>query len=237
MEELARELNLQRNDSAFKSREGTVSPSRYLAPGDNKKEADTVMDEIYNIWHDCAQNGRYVARAAFRAMQGDWTIHRRIDSFKSTFPSGTLEGTASFHPRVPTSDRSGKTFDLEYLYIESGIFTLSTGHIMTASRRYVYRYSEAEDRLSVWFVKPDKDLEVDYLFHDLTFVPPVEAQEAGACIAKADHLCIDDMYWTEYRLPIKGIALHTFEAKHTVKGPNKDYIAVTRYRRPPKTLA
>jgi hypothetical protein len=234
MEELARELSLQRNDGPFEIREGPVSPSRYLSENDNKHEADAIIRDLHSTWHDCSQNGKFVARAAFRALQGDWTIHRRIDSKRGGFPSGTLSGTASFHPRAPTPDRSGQIFDFEYLYIESGTFTFATGQSMTASRRYVYRYAEAEDKLSVWFVKPERNLEVDYLFHNLHFVPPKEAEGEGACVAKADHLCVEDMYWTDYRLPLKGIALHTFETTHKVKGPSKDYVSRTEYRRPQK---
>jgi hypothetical protein len=232
LQDIANELELPRHERPFREREGPTSPARYRMEKTDVTEADSILSELHQTWHDCIENGKFVPRAALRAMHGNWTIERKIDSAIATFPSGILEGTATFHPRVPTSDKSGKSFDLEYLYVESGTFTMSTGHTMTASRRYVYRYSEADDTLSVWFVKPDNPLEVDYLFHDLTFVKPAEAREAGACVAKADHLCVEDMYWTEYRLPLKGIALTQFEVKHTVKGPEKDYIATTKYSRP-----
>ena len=234
VEDIANELKLSRNDCGFAEREGCPSPARYLTGHTNQAEANAIMEELHQLWHDCTVKGRYVPRAAFRALHGHWNIRRTIESALPTFPSGTLDGTASFHPRFPTADKSGKIFDLEYLYIESGTFTMSSGHSMTASRRYVYRYSEVDDRLSVWFVKPDSDLEVDYLFHDLKFVKPAEARGAGALMAEADHLCVEDMYWTKYRLPMKGVSLKDFEIKHTVKGPSKDYIATTEYKRPKK---
>ena len=193
------------------------------------------MTDLHKVWHDCVNNGRFVARAVLRAMHGNWKISRRIVSRDPAF-SGTLEGQASFHPRFPSVDRSGKRFDLEYLYIESGTFASASGMTMLARRRYVYRYSEPDDRMSVWFVKPDNDLEVDYLFHDLSFVLPAEARKAGACIARADHLCVEDMYWTQYTLPMEAIVLREFEVKHTVKGPQKDYVATTRYIRPSKQV-
>lgn len=56
-------------------------------------------------------------------------------------------------------------------------------------------------------------------------------------MAEADHLCVKDMYETKYRFPLKGIALHAFQCTHTVKGPNKDYVALTDYRREKKTAA
>jgi len=217
----------------FGEREGCISPARYLSEHSDTSETNAVMKDLYECWHACVDQGKYVPRAAFRALQGNWTINRHIESSDTAF-SGTLEGEATFHPRYPTQDQTGQTFDLEYLYVESGVFRSSSGMAMKARRGYVYRYSEARDELSVWFVKPSSDLEVDYLFHNLRFVEPAEARQAGACTAKADHLCVNDMYWTEYRLPIEGIALHEFRVTHTVKGPGKDYVATTRYSRPRK---
>ncbi|KAK0282424.1 hypothetical protein LTR35_006891 [Friedmanniomyces endolithicus] len=233
MEDIASHLQLSRNDAAFAEREGCTSPARYVSAQTDKLQADAIMRDLHKTWRDCIDDGRFVARAALRAMQGNWNISRKIES-KDPAYSGTLQGQASFHPRFPTADKSSRVADLEFVYVESGDFASSaTGLTMSARRRYVYRYSEADDQLSVWFVKPDKDLEVDYLFHDLTFVPPAEARKAGACIAKADHLCVDDMYWTQYTLPMEAIVLRKFEIKHMVKGPQKNYVATTQFRRPP----
>ncbi|KAK3117418.1 hypothetical protein LTR53_001257 [Teratosphaeriaceae sp. CCFEE 6253] len=236
MEDIAGHLNLDHEYALFGIREGCPSPARYLSTETDRPLAKATMSDLHTVWQDCIDNGRFVARAVLRAMHGDWDISRRIVSKDPAF-SGTLEGQASLHPRFPTKDRSKKHFDLEHLYIESGTFTSASGMKMLARRRYVYRYCEADDRLSVWFVKPDNDLEVDYLFHDLSFVPPAEARKAGACIAKADHLCVDDMYWTQYTLPMEAIALRKFEVRHTVKGPQKDYVATTQYTRSPKRRA
>ncbi|KAF1821070.1 FAD/NAD(P)-binding domain-containing protein [Dissoconium aciculare CBS 342.82] len=236
LDEIAMHLKLERNDRPFKAREGCTSPARYLSPETDKTEADYIVQDLHKAWHAFLEHGRGVPRAAFRALQGDWVMSRTIDSALPSFPSGTLEGVASFHPRSPSKDKSSLDFDFEYLYIESGTLKLSNGASMPAKRRYVYRYSEARDELSVWFVKADNDLEVDYLFHNLTFAPPAEARHEGACVARADHLCVKDMYWTEYRMPLTGISLHSFSNKHTVKGPSKDYVAMTRYSRHPKDV-
>lgn len=232
LEDIAAYLKLERNDGPFAEREGCTSPARYLSDDSDQSQARAIMQDLHDVWNVCRSEGRYVARAAFRALQGNWDVRRTIDSALPTFPSGTFEGTASFHPRSPSPDTSGKHFDFEYLYIESGTLFLTNGASMPARRRYVYRYSEDRDELSVWFVKPEDDLEVDYLFHSLNFASPAEAKKEGSCVARADHLCVEDMYWTEYRLPIKGIALHEYQTKHTVKGPSKDYVMSTRYTRP-----
>lgn len=233
MEEMAAALGLKRNNGPFQDYEGAVSPGRYLWTGDDGSEADKTMLAMSQTWTECS-DGKYVPRAAFRALHGHWEIVRRIDSKNGAFPSGTLTGVAAFHPRSPTTDATGKAFDLEYLYIESGTFTTSAGLRMDASRRYVYRYSELSDELSIWFVKPENDFEVDYLFHNLNFAKPEESRKEGTCVARADHLCVKDMYWTEYRLPIKGVALPSFSIRHTVKGPDKDYVSMTEYARPRK---
>lgn len=233
LEEVAAHLKLQRNDAPFGEREGCTSPARYLSADADREQATAIMRELHEEWQASMYNGKYVPRAVFRALQGVWSIHRVIDSKLSSFPSGVLHGTASFHPRKPTEDKSGENFDMEYLYIESGTLTMSTGAEMTATRRYVYRYLEAADQLSVWFVKPDSELEVDYLFHDMTFAPPVTtAESTPGFYAKADHLCVEDMYDTEYFFPMNAISLEAFETKHSVKGPQKDYVATTKFSRP-----
>lgn len=235
MEDMAKELGLQRRSKDFKEREGMPSPARYRTPFTNTAEADAIMADLSQEWNACTHHTKYVARAAFRALQGNWTIKRHFASSTPTFPSGTLEGTASFHPRHPTSNENNShPFDFEYLYTEAGTFTLATSDAtMTAKRRYVYRYREATDTLSVWFVKPDRELlEVDYLFHDLAFESSEAMRREGALVAKADHPCGRDMYWTEYRLAMQGVALREWRLTHTVKGPNKDYVATTVYTRP-----
>lgn len=230
-EEIARHLRLEKNDGPFGEREGCMSPARYISSDTDKPQALSIVEDLHRTWTAC-KAGRFTARAAFRALQGNWNIQRTIKSALPSFPSGTLEGQASFFPRFPTPDKSGQKFNFEYLYSETGTLNLSTGASMKARRRYVYRYRESDDLLSVWFVKPDNDLEVDYLFHNMAFSSPAEALRAGACIAKADHLCVEDMYETEYKLPFKGISLLEFETRHTVKGPSKDYVATTSFRRP-----
>ncbi|EME89731.1 uncharacterized protein MYCFIDRAFT_96474, partial [Pseudocercospora fijiensis CIRAD86] len=228
MEEISSFLNLERNNAPFTSdREGCASPARYLSPdssssSSDRPQAQAIMSDLHKTWTACIQTGLYTARAAFRALQGTWTISRTISSKLPTFPSGVLKGTASFHPRKVTAP----DFDFEYLYIETGTLHLSNGAEMTARKRYVYRYSELRDELSVWFVKPEKDLEVDYLFHNLEFQPA-----AKGLLATADHLCVKDMYWSEYSFPMQGISLHGFETKHTVQGPEKDYVARTEFLR------
>lgn len=235
MEDMARHLGLKKNDGDFKVREGCTSPARYLDPRSDVSVNEKIMGELRDTWRGCLDSGQYVPRAVFRALQGHWIFTRQLVSPDQNLFE-VLEGRASFHPRYPTSDATGKQFDFEYLYIEEGASKPANGLIMTDLRRYVYRYSETDDQLSVWSVKSEGGLEADYLFHNLVFELPTAAREAGACIAKGEIFCVDDMYSTQYRFPMKGITLLEFETQHTVKWSNKDYVATTKYRRSTKTV-
>jgi hypothetical protein len=234
MEEASRTLGLTRNDAPFKGpRDGMVAAARYLPVDASQlrhREAHTTMHSLHGAVQ-VMQAGKYRARAVFRALQGYWQLERQLTSKRPDMPSGVFRGKAVFHPRNVTND----DYDGEYLYIETGTFTTSTGFNMSATRRYVYRYCEARDELSAWFVKVDDDRAVDYLWHTLAFapVPVVEAAENASVnvTAKADHLCDNDFYETSYAFPLRVISLPEFSVQHAVKGPAKDYIGSARYWR------
>jgi len=78
IEDIASHLQLQRNNGLFAEREGCPSPARYsTAKTDEVQAANAIMSDLHDLWHDCVDNGRFVARAALRAMHGDWEISRR----------------------------------------------------------------------------------------------------------------------------------------------------------------
>lgn len=187
--------------------------------------------------------GRFLPRALFRALLGPWTLNRTIKSRHPGYPSGKLIGTAHFHPRTPTDS----AFDAEYLFVEDGDFVTETGIRFRASRRYVYRYAERDDKLSVWFVKTD-NLTVDYLFHELEIISPHDGHEqgetkekAGVVVqpekdrrwkARAHHLCIDDTYDPEYEFEFAGVEVREWSVGYSVKGPQKDYWIGSVFTRP-----
>ncbi|MCJ1313567.1 hypothetical protein MMC25_007246 [Agyrium rufum] len=165
-------------------------------------------------------------RELFQAMNGEWDLFRRINSRISTYPSGTFQGTARMTARSPTDE----SYDLEYLYEESGQLTTQQGFTMQGSRRYVYRYEQETDTISAWFVKPEAQSVVDYLFHKVTFedsdrdiVRTVSAESEILLTASGHHLCIDDDYDADYRFRSQGNALQEWNIKYKVLGPTKDY--------------
>lgn len=234
LQDMATHLSLAHNHGPFADREGCTSPARHLAPHDDHVHSKAIMHDLHRVWHDCTQSGKYVPRATFRALQGHWTITRSIKSADAAF-SGTLTGTASFHPRVPTPDPSGVLFDLEYLYIESGTFrSAATGLEKLVTHRQVYRYSERDDRMSVWFVQPDK-LDADHLLYELAFArTPSSTEGGGGWTATADHLSVDDMDRTEYELQFTAINLPRFTKRQTSKGQQNDHVVTTEYQRAPR---
>ncbi|KAB8336687.1 hypothetical protein FH972_020998 [Carpinus fangiana] len=222
IEKLARKGGVTRNEVGLEPRTGPVFGSRYVSSFGDATEAQKLLDDLQQVRTDALQKGRFVARAAFRAMQGNWKIRRQLDSRLPEYPSGELIGIASFHPRRPTDG----SYDAEYLYVESGTLKTQQGLSMQASRRFAYRYQELTDQITVWFVKEDGKT-VDYLYNDLLF----DHNPVDAWTAKSDHLCIADMYRSEYTFRFRGMHLRDFAIKHAVKGPKKDYISDTLYER------
>ena len=87
------------------ARTGVITPYRYtyscVSPAQNT-ETKLALGEHYSTFHASSQKAKFVPRAVFRGLQGIWTLHRTITSRISTFPSGTLTGTATLFPRNPT---------------------------------------------------------------------------------------------------------------------------------------
>ncbi|KAH6675357.1 hypothetical protein F5X68DRAFT_235507 [Plectosphaerella plurivora] len=230
-----------------------LSPSRYLSPmADDAAKADNAT--LLKMTNDVAIAGlttpRFVAHAVFRSLLGTWKLERSLDSKLPSHPSGHFSGTARFLLRDATTDGlkcvsgaddvGSSTFTnegdpgTEYLYIEEGKFRADNGLEFQAKRRYVWRYDEGRDRLSVWFVRTDDDKRADYLFHEVEFEPQVDGQGGGlrkGWKAKAGHLCIDDFYNVAYEFCFRAVNLDEWTIGYDVKGPKKDYTIRGVYRR------
>lgn len=169
----------------------------------------------------------------FNGLLGAWSITRNISSADKHY-SGALYGNATFSARAPSSPG----FDKEYMYHETGQFYASSGIEMNASRRYIYRYSSIDDKISVWFVKPDDQDAVDYLFHHLAYdlEKPSERDEKQSLDFEAKHLCEQDLYDSSYQFEVEHNALLNFSILHSVKGPCKDYRSMTSFERSTETV-
>jgi len=101
------------------------------------------------------------------------------------------------------------------MYYEDGELRLDDGQTLHSRQRYVYEKSEGG--FAVFFYDTQE------LFHLATF----EAGEDGELRADASHLCKDDRYVTQYTIRSDG----SFEVRHLVNGPRKDYSIRTVYWR------
>lgn len=251
-----------------------LTPARYASKGLTAAQ-HVELDKSLRQTHETAvaglTRGRFVARAVFRSLLGEWQLERDLVSKLPSHPSGHWSGTARFLLRQGTAEgnrcavngtANGDTADhedvedddpgLEYLYIEEGTFTATNGMAFRATRRYIWRYDERTDKLSVWFARtgdkfarndPQRDeeqMKADYLFHEIEFIVP-EGHEHGdysggrGWRAKSNHLCIDDFYDVKYEFLFNAVNLKEWSLGYTVKGPQKDYTIDGMYRRKPAT--
>ncbi|CAI6341534.1 unnamed protein product [Periconia digitata] len=225
VEEFARIAGVVRHDLSFDGRrEGPAFPARYCAT--DNEEALSVVREVADTLQASEHNARFIAAAAFRAMQGEWVLRRKIDSRHAAMPGGTFKGKAHLHPRVPTAD----AYTAEYLYIEEGNLTMDNGLSFAASRRYVYRYRESTDTITAWFVEED-GLTTSTLFNTWEFYAPEDTQKGW--LAKGHHWCTPDTYKNNCEFRFQGVNLESFGITYEVSGPKKDYSHESWYSRSP----
>jgi len=236
-----------------------LTPARYIFPGATDAQREQAAQNLKST-HSAAVAGltgrKYIAAAVFRSLLGEWNLERDLVSKLPSHPSGRFVGTAKFLLRSGTVDGREHKFStptsstddapdtgLEYLYIEDGEFTAAGSSMhFRATRRYIWRYDEATDRLSVWFARTDDQARADYLFHDLEFIPPLalagdagtsngQTQQDEGWRAKASHLCIEDLYDVHYEFFFKAVNLREWRLGYSVHGPKKDYAIAGLYRR------
>ncbi|KAJ2978806.1 hypothetical protein NUW58_g7378 [Xylaria curta] len=171
-----------------------LTPARYVSPGASETQRQQATKNL-EATHSTAIAGltgrSFIAGAVFRSLLGEWSLERELISKLPSHPSGRFSGTAKFLLRTGTTDGREHQFPpshttqdasdstdspdlgLEYLYIEDGEFTATgTNMRFRATRRYIWRYDEASDKLSVWFARTDDQARADYLFHEVEFIPP-----------------------------------------------------------------
>lgn len=224
LEELARDVGVERSDQRFGASLGPAFPSRYS--GDETKEALQVINEVAELIEASRRDHRFVAAAVFRGLQGTWSLDRRIES-RNSVPGGIFSGTARFLPRLPTSSH----YSSEYLYIEEGKFTPIGGDLLSAvpaTRRYIYRYDEFKDQITAWFTDDD-GVSPGSLFNKWEFQLSKEGPNHSAI---GHHWCDPDTYKNICDFAFQGASLDRFGIKYEVSGPNKDYHHQSWYERP-----
>jgi hypothetical protein len=224
IDEFSRVVGVQRDDSAFGGQKGPAFPARYCADKTDP-EASNIIREVANILQQSENKAWFVSAAAFRAMQGIWTLQRKIDSRHASMPGGTFKGFAHFHPRAPTAD----PYAAEYLYMEEGTLKMDNGLSFPATRRYIYRYNEGTDTITAWFAGDD-GFTAGALFNTWEFYPPEDTYHGW--FARGHHWCDPDTYKNNCEFRFRGASLETFGITYDVSGPKKDYSHESWYSRP-----
>ncbi|KAK6087326.1 pyridine nucleotide-disulfide oxidoreductase [Seiridium cupressi] len=216
-----------------------VTPARYASKATSEAQLAEIDKNLASTQETAVAGltkAKFVAHAVFRSLLGEWRLERDLNSRLPSHPSGRFVGTAKFLLRDGTTDGrtvpEGKDLGMEYLYIEDGDFTATNGMTFRATRRYVWRYDDVNDVLSVWFARTDDNTRADYLFHNLEFLVPEDDGSSKGWLAEASHLCIEDLYDVHYEFSFKAVNLEDWRLGYTVKGPKKDYSIAGRYSRP-----
>lgn len=150
----------------------------------------------------------FVARPVFDQLLGAWTFTRAVPGIAS------ITGRAII---LPLSGNLAR-------YQETAEITLANGTMLHGTQRYLHR------RLP----PPINGFEILFpetvqLFERLEFHP----SDAHTLCAAADHLCAADRYLSSYACD----ADDSWRVQHTVRGPKKNYILQTVYRRETATPA
>ncbi|KAI1259309.1 hypothetical protein F5Y18DRAFT_312716 [Xylariaceae sp. FL1019] len=249
-----------------------LTPARYLSRGateSQQRHAAENLESTYKTANAGLLGQKFISGAVFRSLLGEWSLERDLVSKLPSHPSGRFVGTAKFLLRAGTADgrnakhsssearegsssdsfESGEDIGLEYLYIEDGEFTAAgTDMRFRASRRYVWRYDELDDKLSVWFTRTDDPSRADYLFHEVEFESPssLNASDENSLKARgqqerqvqsqrwkarSSHLCVEDLYNVHYDFSFKAVNLKEWRLGYSVRGPKKDYTIDGVYKR------
>lgn len=229
-----------------------LTPARYISPDANMQqiaEAQEALRQTRETIIGGLTQRKFLAHAVFRSLHGGWRVERTHSSPKYADQNGHFQGKVTFHLREGTADgrapdKSSSSADtdlgFEYLLIEEGNFTLATGFQFQTTRRYIWRYDEAKDKISVWFVLPDDSTRAEKLFHELDFpVPPGDGQQqqadgagkAAVCDASGGHLCEQDYYTSRYNFKFNSVKMDDWSLDVAVNGPRKDYTTAGVYKR------
>jgi hypothetical protein len=124
-----------------------------------------------------------------------------------------VEGQADMHGRATFQRLQGGMLH----YREEGKVRLVDGKIFDAHREY--RWSREARGFAVFFAESPPRL-----FHRIEL-----AWQGDALVGSASHLCAPDSYDSRYRFLADG----GFVVRHLVRGPRKNYVSETVFRRPP----
>ena len=175
----------------------------------------------------------------FSLLPGTYKLSRTLTTSNPAEPSGNCTGIASF----TTVENGNPSESAELLYQEKGWFQVKASlPKMQFSKGYIWTLNhddqaEVPEQISTWFIKPGTENERDYLFHAFSFDHSGRDASINELTlhAKGSHLCVKDMYDTEYWFHLRegrdssDFNLEGWRMRHVVKGPKKDQLIETDF--------
>ena len=154
----------------------------------------------------------------FKNLQGNWRFHRTLQNSSSSESLGFVDGTASFI--VIKADRLH--------YQEVGVLTDSCQKKLKIHQEYLYIFDETKDTIEKKFSENGQD---KGFFYFLSFDASSEQNNEVLFYAYGDHLCNRDHYKALYEFKKTDNRMNKFALEYVVKGPDKDYVSKTFFRR------
>ena len=154
------------------------------------------------------RKGSHIPFLVMSALIGSWDFDRTIVHFSNN-------NRERVHGKIRYSRPK-----LDYvLYREDGLYQISEFKSLPVFREYEYICNG--DMLEIYFVEGGQRA---HLFLSLKFQ---EQTSDGYWIATSDHLCIKDLYKANFKIKLEGVKATELIISYRVKGPSKDYEAVT----------
>lgn len=164
-----------------------------------------------------------IAKSLFKALEGKWSIFRTIPNV------GKLTGNALFVPSTsPGGDGDGGGNEL--MYSESGLFEFyDNSSSFTATRKFIYRLVDQDSDISVYFNDDGQEVR---LFHSFNLSQGTSGIVDSKLLLNDVHLCVKDTYKVKYEFKFENEnKMNEFVIEYDVKGPAKDYISHTVFKR------
>jgi hypothetical protein len=181
-----------------------VTPAFYQP---DEEIAKACMSELEDELEK-GRKGSHIPFLVMSALIGSWDFDRTIVHFSNNNRE-RVHGTIRYsRPK------------LDYvLYREDGLYQISEYKSLPVFREYEYVCNG--DMLEIYFVEGG---ERAHLFLSLKFQ---EQTSDGYWVATSDHLCIKDLYKANFKIKLEGVKATELIISYRVKGPAKDYEAVT----------
>ncbi len=142
----------------------------------------------------------------FERLKGNWTFQRILPE------NGLVKGSAEFKEIKPGILN----------YREQGVWR-RPDQSFAISKDYQYRYDPEIDQISVYFIDQEKPAKLFYKIN----IAPADEKTFAEFSATGEHQCNKDNYKAQYQF----INENQFSLIYFVKGPKKNYISETIWRR------